>query len=444
MSEYALHLANLQEKTKIVATEDILSDQGVLLAKSGIELNKRVCENILRFKLLKPLEDSIAIENQLNAKTIYNSITQFIASDPWITAINNKLGDKVILQRCCLRLEKFPLLLQKLTVLNLEIPHIFEQALFSAYFAYLCGLLDKLSQSEIEEYFLAGIVHDIGFLHINHQILKKENDLTAEEWRAIQSHPVIGYEILKNISSFPKNVSRSVLEHHEKLDGSGYPRNKTAHELGSLGQLISLLDNTIAIYNKKIKIQQRSIRGVIPVLQVNIHSYYPTATSVIIRALKYAPEATVETVQIASISDLVCRIQEKQVYIKKATGIIQESNLEVGYEHASKEIFALQNIANNIIVIVNSTGLYDANYTDWLSSLTDDRDKAKFYNEIFDAQTILGEVIYLVQSYQKNANLFVTQNPSHTLGKIISQYLEQVKHIPPPMDNGPFVKMKLN
>ena len=53
MSEYAKKIAHLQKKMKLVATEDILSDKGVLLAKSGIEINKKTCETILKFKLLK-------------------------------------------------------------------------------------------------------------------------------------------------------------------------------------------------------------------------------------------------------------------------------------------------------------------------------------------------------------------------------------------------------
>ncbi len=294
MSEYAEHLANMQEKPKIVATADIMSDNGVLLAKSGTEINKKICENLLKFKLLKPIEDSISIENQLNAKSIYDHITQCIARDSFLSEMHTAIGDKKTLQRCCLKLEKFPILQQKLTVLHLEIPDVFQQAIFAAFLGYLCGRLDKLEHSQIEEYFLAGITHDIGFLHINYKILQKQEELTADEWRTIQSHPIIGYQILRNINTFSKTVSRAVLEHHENLDGSGYPKGKTAHDLQPLGQLLSLLDNVIAIYNKKFKTKERSPQCIIPVLQINMHSYLPNIASVIIRALKQAPKSPVK------------------------------------------------------------------------------------------------------------------------------------------------------
>lgn len=442
MSEYAGHLANMQDKAKIVATEDILSDKGVLLAKSGIELNKKTCENILKFKLLKPIEDSIAIENQLNAKSIYNILNQLITQDTWLKSIHTKLGDKVALQRCCLRLEKFPILMQKLTVLKMELFHVFEQAVFSAYLSYICGITEKLEQSKIEEYFLAGMMHDIGLLHINHNILKKEGQLTPEEWRNIQSHPIIGYEIVKNIKHFPKIVARAILEHHENMDGSGYPRNKQGDELCDLGQIINLLDNTIAIYNKKLKQQKRSIRGVIPVIQINIHSYSYHVASVIIRALKHAQESIPDPAKADSLGDLINNTQKRQRYIQKTTVIIKGANDDIGYTHNDTDVSAIQNTGNNIILIVNSAGLNDTQYTDSLSEMVK-AEPENMVNEVEDAHIMLGEVIYQIQTYQKNANLFVSNNLNHPLTPTLSKCLEDVAQVPTPDKAGSFKRASL-
>lgn len=431
MSEYAEHLANMQDKAKIVATSDILSDNGVLLAKSGTEINKRVCENLLKFKLLKPIEDSISIENQLNAKSIYNHILQFATADKFLAEMNHSLGDKITLQRCCLKLDKFPILQQKLTVLHLEIPDVFKQAIFSAFLAYLCGRIEKLEQSKIEEYFLAGIIHDIGFLHINYKILQKQEELTADEWRTIQSHPVIGYEILRNVENFPISVARAVLEHHENLDGSGYPRGKTVHDLKPLGQLVSLLDNVIAIYNKKFKAKERSPQCIIPVLQINMHSYLPDIASVIIRALKNAPKSPVKSSDTQHISAMIKTAEEEQSYITQTTDVIKQTNSSLGYQHNNKEIITIQNIGNNILFIVTSAGLNDDNYIPLLKEL-EKGDADIIFNEIEDTLLMLGEIIYQFQSYQKAGNVFISKNPTHELTNILKQGLENIKKIPKP------------
>jgi hypothetical protein len=441
MNEYAENLVNSQEKIKLIATEDIVSDNGVLLAKSGIELNKKTCENILRFKLLKPLEDSIAIENQLNAKSIYDKINQMVLINPNLIAMHKEINEKKSLQKCCLRLEKYPLIQQKLTVLCVELPHVFEQSILSAYLAYLCARLEQREQLHIEEYFLAGLVHDIGFLHIDHRILKKSGELTPEEWRSIQSHPLIGYEILKAIPNFPKTASRAVLEHHENLDGTGYPRKKTANDLSELGQLISLLDNVIGIYNKKFKDQGRSLRCVIPVLQINMHSYFPAVASSIICMLKKAPVTPIQSFQPDMVNDIMDNSQNKQEYIQQTTQLIKGTNKEIGFTHNNKEVYYIQNIANNIIFIVNSAGLYDSYFMDELDNINEE-DRHTHFNELADTLVMLEEIIYQCQFYQKTAGVFVSNNPQHQIAQIISECIKKIRALPSPDKTGSFRRTK--
>jgi len=69
---------------------------------------------------------------------------------------------------------------------------------------------------------MAAQVHDIGKISIPAEILTKPTQLTAGEWALIHEHPEKGYAILKDIP-FPWPIARIVREHHERLDGSGYP-----------------------------------------------------------------------------------------------------------------------------------------------------------------------------------------------------------------------------
>ena len=433
MSEYASYLSNLQDKASVIATEDILSDKGMLIAKSGVELNGNAYENILKFKLLKPLEDSIAISNQLNAKSIYNHIIQFIARDPCIQSIDNKLGEKSVLQRCCLQAEKYNLLMQKLTVLNMEVPEVFNQTVLAAYLAYICALTDRLNQEDINHYFLAGLSHDIGFLHIDRNILLKKETLTAQEWRKIQAHPVIGYEILKRMEKFPKIVSQAVLEHHENLDGTGYPRAKTSKDLGSLGQVISLIDNVIAIYNKKFKPLNRSLRDIMPIIQVNMHSYFPDAISVILRTLKQAPKTDLQKSNKDIFQALLTHVEQENIYINRIIHNIRKNNEALGYSHNHKEIYAIQNIATNITMIARSAGLSDENYTTWLKEINPDNieesNMAKVYSEIEDARVMIDELAFQIQNYMKAASVFTSKNPTHALYKTVETVIESFSAI---------------
>lgn len=81
----------------------------------------------------------------------------------------------------------------------------------------------NLSQDIIEGIRMAGVIHDLGKISIPAEILSKPGKITEAEFNLIKSHPQIGYDILKNID-FPWPVAEIVYQHHEHLDGSGYPR----------------------------------------------------------------------------------------------------------------------------------------------------------------------------------------------------------------------------
>jgi putative nucleotidyltransferase with HDIG domain len=88
--------------------------------------------------------------------------------------------------------------------------------------AHAIALEMGLSAEEIEGVRLAAVIHDIGKISIPAEILSKPVSLTEIEYQLIKTHPQTGYDILKD-NDFPWPVARIVVEHHERMDGSGYP-----------------------------------------------------------------------------------------------------------------------------------------------------------------------------------------------------------------------------
>jgi len=70
---------------------------------------------------------------------------------------------------------------------------------------------------------ITGEVHDIGKIAVPGDILSKPGKLSADEFRIVKTHPQVAYDILRNLD-FPWPVAETVLQHHERLNGSGYPR----------------------------------------------------------------------------------------------------------------------------------------------------------------------------------------------------------------------------
>ncbi len=98
-----------------------------------------------------------------------------------------------------------------------------------------------LSEKEVEGVKMASLIHDIGKISVPSEILSKPGKLTEIEFCLVKTHPQSGYEILKNIT-LPWPIAQIVLQHHERLDGSGYPLGLKDKEILLEAKIIGVAD----------------------------------------------------------------------------------------------------------------------------------------------------------------------------------------------------------
>ena len=103
-----------------------------------------------------------------------------------------------------------------------------------------------LPEDRIRGIFLAGLIHDVGKINIPAEILSKPGKLTPLEMQFIRTHPQAGYDIIKGIE-FPWPIAEAILQHHERLDGSGYPRGLAAEAVIVEARILAVADVTEAI-----------------------------------------------------------------------------------------------------------------------------------------------------------------------------------------------------
>jgi PAS domain S-box-containing protein len=99
----------------------------------------------------------------------------------------------------------------------------------------------KLSEHQISGVYTAGLVHDIGKISIPPEILTKSRRLNDIEFALIKIHPQAGYDILNNMD-FPFPLATWVLQHHERLNGSGYPAGLTGDKISIESKIVAIAD----------------------------------------------------------------------------------------------------------------------------------------------------------------------------------------------------------
>ena len=98
-----------------------------------------------------------------------------------------------------------------------------------------------LTASQIESIHLAATIHDIGKINIPIEILTKPSQLNTLEVAMLRTHPQTGYDILKPLS-LPWPISKIILQHHERLDGSGYPNALKSEDICLEAKVLAVAD----------------------------------------------------------------------------------------------------------------------------------------------------------------------------------------------------------
>jgi diguanylate cyclase (GGDEF)-like protein/PAS domain S-box-containing protein/putative nucleotidyltransferase with HDIG domain len=120
--------------------------------------------------------------------------------------------------------------------------------------AKLCTGLGKrlgFSEAEIERLKSAAYLHDIGKIALKESLLNRDGPLTDDEKKEIRQHPAVGYRIL-NAFDKTRDLADCILAHHERWDGSGYPKGLRGEEIPIFARIISLAENYDSITNKKL------------------------------------------------------------------------------------------------------------------------------------------------------------------------------------------------
>lgn len=99
----------------------------------------------------------------------------------------------------------------------------------------------KLSKNQVEAIHMAGLIHDLGKIYIPAEILNKPGDLREIEFNLIKDHPRLAYDILKHVE-FPWPIADIILQHHERINGSGYPNGLKGDEILLEAKIIHVAD----------------------------------------------------------------------------------------------------------------------------------------------------------------------------------------------------------
>jgi HD-GYP domain-containing protein (c-di-GMP phosphodiesterase class II) len=407
---YASHLAEVNKSQAVVSTEDVFSANGVMLVKKGARITHTVAEKILRHKLLKPLEQQVNLESCLNEAALRQEFADLLAKYPDIGRIHVAFDFDAKLKTLVLESRLDAILFQKLSVLKDRLPDVFEKSIFCAWW---CGLIAQhmnLGVKSTQATFLAGLYHDLGLLHIDPQVLHKREQLAPAEWRAIQSHVVVGHLMVKELSGAHEETARAILEHHECCDGSGYPAGKTSEALSVPGQIVALADALQAIRINRLEKQGRNMRDALPFLHMNNTKHflgvYRAACTVIMQGnLPVTVRNHYGSFEalIGALLGRVDALQDAVVVLAMIRDVAQADDQTDTYHNLARVI-------DPVTVMIQSSGLVRDELTLWFKQLRVQPDESAL-RDLLETDLMQSELLWQLKKAVRVVNEYLDKHP---------------------------------
>ena len=241
-AHYLRHVTALGEKQEVVVRQPIFAANGMKLVDVGARIDHSLYDKLMQHKLLPAIDDCVTTDNVVSAALLRQAVEARLAERPSLGGLIAGQAERDRLLGLVEQLPLSPALAFKLTVAREQRPELFRHWLDVTILAMALAAMAGASAKDARDVAGAALFHDIGLLHVDPALVDSAGRLTEEEMQHMYSHPVIGHLILSKFTEWHPTVSRAVLEHHERLDGSGYPRNLAEDSLGSLGQLLALAE----------------------------------------------------------------------------------------------------------------------------------------------------------------------------------------------------------
>lgn len=298
------------ETRSIIAASDIFDIQGIKLWARNQPVSRELQRKLMDRSLRQPLETSLVAEDGVSVRTLAVALRDLLQQEGPLTPLLLPHAAALIQGVASVRLH--PVVQLLLSAAETARPASFHHAIEAMAMA---GALMKAhggDQRQIAQTMTVGLLHDVGEMYVAPEYGEADagTTLDVESYRQLVVHPHIGQLLLAQLTDYPKDVVKAVAEHHERLDGSGYPHRLVGTQMSPLGKLMSTVEAALAaLHAPGASLHHASVALRVVPGEFDEHLAGPLAAA----ARKVAPMTAKQ-----SIPDLLNHLRELDVTLQTA------------------------------------------------------------------------------------------------------------------------------
>jgi hypothetical protein len=230
------------ETRRIIAATDIFDVAGTKLWASNQPVSGALQRKLLDRQLRRPLESCLIAEDGVSTLTLVQALQELVQGTSPLAPILRPHAARLAREAAQLPLHPVAQLL--LTASQTARPQAFDHAVAAMALngALMAG--NGGDTPEIRVAMLCGLLHDLGEMYIDPKYGEAEadRDLDFISYQQLVVHPHVGQLLVAQLTNYPGVVSRAIAEHHERLDGSGYPHALQGDKLSPMGRLLAVTE----------------------------------------------------------------------------------------------------------------------------------------------------------------------------------------------------------
>lgn len=257
---YLSKVIDLSENMRVEASEDIFDARGNKLLAKGAQVSRALQERLIAHKLKKPLEACIFVEGGVDGNSVRAAAERVMSTSAalnHILTVTHTGGSSPVALLSQLKFGSA--LSMMLTIAEREGGSALDHAVTVSLLSIALSKKAKLSQADQAIAGLAGLLHDVGELYIDPAFLVKGKRLLPHEWAHIVVHPHTGMMLINQLESYPQGVGRAIAEHHERNDGSGYPRRLKGDAISAPGHVVSIAETLAGVIVKDHPLERSAL-----------------------------------------------------------------------------------------------------------------------------------------------------------------------------------------
>ena len=248
--------------------QDIYNERGSILLKKGVELTEtliskieengvytiyiddgysnKVIEEIIRpelkMKAVESIKSTFASIQKMNKQAMnkenihFKEKLQLLSMGKYLGSLKN-ISERIIHELS----NNHTLMVNLVDIKNID-NYTYEHSLNVAILSTILGLELKLTKNELYKLFMGALLHDIGKAFIPSEVVMKKGTLNEEETEMMMAHAQLGYDYLKESYGLDATSKIIALQHHEKIDGTGYPQHAEGKQIHKFAKIVAIAD----------------------------------------------------------------------------------------------------------------------------------------------------------------------------------------------------------